>query len=132
IFFLAMSPSFILYTLLLVPTGLTALTVMVSANAMVQLSVDQAVRGRVMALYMAVFFGGTPLGSPLIGWVGETFGARWTILIATIACGLTAVAAIIYVMKHDNLRLRIRASWARPLYLERGPALTEPIPEKVT
>ena len=131
-FFLAMAPSFTVYTLLLVPTGLTALTVMVSANAMVQLSVDQAVRGRVMALYMAVFFGGTPIGSPIIGWVGETFGARWTILIATIACGITAVAAIIYVMRHDNLRLRVRASWARPLYLERDPVLTEPIPEKVT
>lgn len=131
-FFLAMAPTFAVYTVLLVPTGLTALTVMVSANAMVQLSVDQEVRGRVMALYMAVFFGGTPIGSPIIGWVGETFGARWTILIATIACGLTAAAAIIYLMRHDNLRLRIRASWARPLYLERGPALTEPIPEKVT
>lgn len=131
-FFLATAPSFTVYTILLVPTGLTALTVMVTANAMVQLSTDAEVRGRVMALYMAVFFGGTPLGSPIIGWVGEAFGARWTILIATIACGLTAVAAIIYVMQHDNLRLRLRASWARPLYLERGPALTEPIPEKVT
>ena len=81
---------------------------------------------------LAVFFGGTPIGSPIIGWVGETFGARWTILIATIACGITAVAAIIYVMRHDNLRLRMRASWARPVYLQRGPVLTEPIPEKVT
>ena len=129
--FLALAPTFTLYTVLLVPTGLTALTVMVTANAMVQLSVDQAVRGRVMALYMAVFFGGTPLGSPIIGWVGEVFGARWTILIGTIACGLTAAAAIIYLMKHDNLRLRLRASWLRPVYLERGPALTEPLPEKV-
>jgi MFS family permease len=129
--FLALAPSFLLYTVLLVPTGLTALTVMVSANAMVQLSVDQAVRGRVMALYMAVFFGGTPIGSPIIGWIGETFGARWTILIATIACGLTAVLATIYVMRSDNLRLRLRASWLRPLALERG-GLTEPLPEKVT
>lgn len=128
---LALSPTFTFYTVLLVPTGLTALTVMVSANAMVQLSVDQAVRGRVMALYMAVFFGGTPLGSPIIGWVGEVFGARWTILIGTIACGLTAAAAIIYLMKHDNLRLRLRASWLRPVYLERGRVLTEPLPEKV-
>ncbi len=129
-FFTATAPTFLLYTVLLVPTGLTALTVMVSANAMVQLSVDQAVRGRVMALYMAVFFGGTPLGSPLIGWIGEHWGARWTLLIGTIACGLTAVAATIYVMRHDNLRLRLRASWLRPLALERG-TLTELLPEKV-
>ncbi|GAA5166727.1 MFS transporter [Ornithinimicrobium tianjinense] len=131
-FFLAMAPSSTAYLILLVPTGLTALTVMVSANAMVQLSVDAEVRGRVMALYMAVFFGGTPLGSPIIGWIGEVLGARWTILVATIACGLTAVAAIIYVMQHDNLRLRLRASWVRPLVLERGDVVLEPLPEKVT
>ena len=40
----ATAPSFLVYTILLVPTGLAALTVMVSANAMVQLSVDPAVR----------------------------------------------------------------------------------------
>src|SRR5699024_8747422 len=66
---LALAPSFTVYTVLLVPAGLFALTVMVSANAMVQLSVDQEVRGRVMALYMAVFMGGTPVGAPLLGWI---------------------------------------------------------------
>ncbi|MFK5635174.1 MULTISPECIES: MFS transporter [unclassified Ornithinimicrobium] len=131
-FVLALAPTFTTYLILLVPTGLTALTVMVSANAMVQLSVDQEVRGRVMALYMAVFFGGTPLGAPVIGWIGEQYGARWTVLIAAIACGATAVVATVYVMRNDNLRLRVRASWARPLVLERGAALTEPLPEKVT
>ena len=127
---LALAPSFTAYTILLVPAGLFALTVMVSANAMVQLSVDQEVRGRVMALYMAVFMGGTPVGAPVIGWVGDEFGARWTVLIATVACGLTAIFATIYVMRHDNLRLRLRASWLRPLALERG-ELAEPLPEKV-
>jgi hypothetical protein len=34
-------------------------------------------------------------------------------------------------MRSDNLRLRLRASWLRPLALERG-GLTEPLPEKVT
>ena len=37
-------------------------------------------RGRVMALYMTVFMGGTPLGAPIIGSVGEQFGARWTLI----------------------------------------------------
>ena len=42
-------------------------------------------RGRVMALYMMIFIGGTPLGSPLIGWVGEAFGARWTLVVGGVA-----------------------------------------------
>ena len=37
-------------------------------------------RGRVMALYMMVFMGGTPIGPPLLGWIAETFGARWTLI----------------------------------------------------
>ena len=49
-------------------------------------------RGRVMALYMAVFMGGTPLGAPIIGWIGDAFGARWTIGIGTVAVGLSLVA----------------------------------------
>lgn len=128
---LALAPSFTTYTLLLVPVGFFALTVMVSANAMVQLSVDQEVRGRVMALYMAVFMGGTPVGSPVIGWIGDEFGARWTVLMATVACGLTAVLATIYVMRHDQIRLRVHRSWRQPLTLHR-PVLTEPVPEKVS
>jgi MFS family permease len=128
----ALAPSFLMYTVLLVPTGLTALTVMVSANAMVQLTVDPEVRGRVMALYMMVFMGGTPLGSPFLGFVGEQFGARWTMLIAALMCGSTAILATIYLMRHDHLRFRLRPRWTRPLQIERPETLTEPVPEKTT
>lgn len=126
---LAFSPSFTLYTLLLIPTGFFALNVMVSANSMVQLTVDQHVRGRVMALYMTIFMGGTPLGAPFLGWFAEQFGPRAVILIATVMCGGTAILATIYVMRHDQLRLRFRATWPRPVHLVR---MTEPLPEKVT
>jgi MFS family permease len=51
-----------------------------SANATMQLESEPALRGRVMALYMTIVMGGTPIGSPIIGWVGEQFGARWTLL----------------------------------------------------
>ena len=128
---LALAPSFTAYTLLLVPAGLFALTVMVSANAMVQLSVDQEVRGRVMAIYMAVFMGGTPIGAPVLGWIGDEFGPRWTVLLATLMCGGTATLATISVMRHDHIRLRLRASWSRPFALDRR-VLTESLPQKVS
>ena len=66
-----------------------------AANASVQLSVAPAMRGRVMALYMMIFQGGTPLGAPIVGWVGDHFGARWTLVgggAITIAGILAAVA----------------------------------------
>ena len=127
--FLGLAPSFPFYTLMLIPTGLSALTVMVTANSMIQLSVAPEVRGRVMALYMAVFMGGTPLGAPFIGWIGETFGPRWTILIATVMCGIAVVVATIYVMRTHDIRIRLQRQRGDLLHVQYGP--TEPLPEKV-
>ena len=61
-------------------------------------------RGRVMALYMAIFMGGTPLGAPIIGWIGDAFGARWTIGIGTVAVGLSLVAVAAYLYRRHNVR----------------------------
>ena len=67
-------------------------------------------RGRVAALYLMVFMGGTPLGAPLIGWIGEEFGARWTMIIggALSAAGI-AVATALYA-RHQQLSARGRIS----------------------
>jgi MFS family permease len=72
-------PTYWLFAVALVPVGMAALTFITTANAYVQTSVAPAVRGRVMALYIMVFMGGTPLGAPIVGWVGEQFGARWSV-----------------------------------------------------
>jgi len=88
-------PTFWLFLLLLVPTGLTLLSFTTAANSATQLSTTAAMRGRVMGLYMLVFLGGTPIGSPLAGWVAEVFGPRMVLvsgglisLAATVAVGL--------------------------------------------
>jgi MFS family permease len=76
--------------------GFSALTMLTAANSFVQLASDPHMRGRVMALYMAVFMGGTPVGAPTLGWVAEQFGARWTLVgggaltvIGTLAAAIT-------------------------------------------
>ncbi|CAN5636903.1 MFS transporter [soil metagenome] len=73
-------PSYLTYALMLPICGITALTLLTAANALVQMSTDAAVRGRVMALYLAIFVGGTPIGAPLLGWIAERYGARWTLI----------------------------------------------------
>jgi MFS family permease len=75
-----MMPTYLTFALMLPLCGLTALTMMTAANAFVQMSVAPHIRGRVMALYMAIFMGGTPLGAPVLGWVAEEFGGRWTLV----------------------------------------------------
>ena len=73
-------PTYLAFAIWLPALGLAALTMITAANATIQLSVAPELRGRVMALYMMIFMGGTPLGSPIVGWVGEAFGARWTLI----------------------------------------------------
>lgn len=76
----ALLPSYGWFALCCPLIGFSALTVANTANSTMQLSADPAYRGRVMALYMTVFQGGTPLGAPLIGWIGQAYGARWTLI----------------------------------------------------
>ena len=93
--------TFVLVTPLL---GLSTLTMMNAANTSVQLSTQPAMRGRVMALYLMIFMGGTPLGAPIVGWVGGAFGARWT-LIGGGAFTVVGVLVAVLVL-HGGPRLR--------------------------
>ncbi len=108
----ALAPTYEWFAVALVPCGLAALTALTTANALVQLSVDPSVRGRVMALYMAIFMGGTPIGAPLIGRLGDLAGPRWTIGVGTIAVGLSVVVVGGWLVRRENGRMKIRL-WGR-------------------
>jgi MFS family permease len=125
---LALAPSYIWFAVLLVPVGLTALTVLTTANSMVQLSVDPAMRGRVMALYMAVMMGGTPLGSPLIGWIGSAWGPRWTILVGSFATGLAVLVAMVYLVRSEDMHVSYHHHYRPRWSVVRG-EISEPVPE---
>ena len=105
---LALAPGYWVYAALLVPVGLTSLTVMTAANTMVQLTTAPEMRGRVMSLYMAIFIGGTPLGAPLIGWVGDAWGPRWALLVGAIGTGAAALLAAGYMWNRMGRPTRLR------------------------
>jgi MFS family permease len=86
-------PDFLTFMLMLIPTGLTLLTLTTAANSTMQLGTTGTMRGRVMGLYMLVFLGGTPIGSPLAGWVAEVFGPRMVLILG----GLISLAATVAV-----------------------------------
>ena len=90
-------PTYLLTALLLVPTGLAMLTLTTATNASVQLGVEPTMRGRVMALYLVCFMGGTPLGAPIVGWLAGVAGPRWGLIGGGLACllGTLALAAIV-------------------------------------
>jgi MFS family permease len=96
-------PTFDLTALLLVPTGLVMLTFTTAANASVQLGVEPTMRGRVMALYLMCFMGGTPVGAPIIGWAAGAFGPRWGLLGGGLICLLSALVIAAFIARRRGL-----------------------------
>jgi MFS family permease len=96
-------PSYVAFAAICPVIGFCTITLLNSANATMQLESDPAYRGRVMALYMTIVMGGTPIGSPVIGWVGEAFGARWTLLLGGVLVIVGAALASV-VLARSNAR----------------------------
>ncbi|MEV5077372.1 MFS transporter [Streptomyces sp. NPDC056159] len=107
----ALAPSYWLFALLMAPIGIFGLTVNVTANTAVQMGTDPAMRGRVMALFMMVFMGGTPLGAPLVGWITDAYGARVGFAVGGVV-SLAAAATIGLVLARAG-GLRLSFGWNR-------------------
>ena len=90
---MALAPGYLLFTLATVPVGLCTLTLLTAANQTIQLTAAPQVRGRVMSIYMMCLLGSTPVGSPLIGWVSDTWGPRAALLLGGVAAVTIAVVA---------------------------------------
>ncbi len=95
-------PTYLTFALMTPLLGLAALTMITAANTFVQLHTEPGMRGRVMALYMMIFIGGTPLGAPFIGWIGEVAGARWTLLVGGIVTFVGVCAASLVYLRHHH------------------------------
>ncbi|MFV2144834.1 MFS transporter [Isoptericola sp. G70] len=123
---MALMPTFPSFVVACIPVGLASLTMMTAANSTIQTSTDPAMRGRVMSLYMMVFLGATPIGSPIVGWVGEAFGPRWSILIGSIATLVVALGATIWAVRNWRLKVRyrlLRRPHLEVVYLDQAPAV---------
>jgi MFS family permease len=87
----AFMPVYAAYAAVIVVVGLFLVTLLTTANGYVQTTTEPALRGRVMALYIAVLMGGTPIGAPIVGWVAQVWGPRAAILVAA-AAGIAGAA----------------------------------------
>ncbi len=110
-----LAPSYLVFMLVAPMLGFTALTMITAANTTLQLATEPQLRGRVMALYLMVFMGGTPLGSPFIGWIGEMFGARWTLIAGGGLTILGVLAATVVFTRGSGLRVRRVGMVRRPV-----------------
>ncbi|WGD37049.1 MFS transporter [Lysinibacter sp. HNR] len=101
----ALMPTYIFFGISLALVGFSSLTLMTTANAYVQSTAEPAMRGRVMALYMAIFAGGTPIGAPLVGWVADEFGPRWSLGVAALSGILAATVILFWLVRYRSLRI---------------------------
>ncbi|OIV36217.1 MFS transporter [Mangrovactinospora gilvigrisea] len=104
----ALSPSYWIFFAVLIVVGALGLSTNTMSNQTVQIGADPAMRGRVMGLYMLVFAGGTPIGSPIIGWVTETWGARVGLAVCGLISLLAAATIGMILARVAGLRLKVQ------------------------
>lgn len=116
----ALAPSYWLFGATLVAVGISAQMFTTTANSSVQMWTDVTRRGRVMAIFMAVALGGTPLGAPVAGWMADTFGPRFAIAVCAMSGFMGMAVALMYLRKHRELKVwregfRVRYSISNPV-----------------
>lgn len=102
----ALAPGYWWFAAALVVIGIAALTFTNSTNSMMQLSTEPPMRGRVMALRVAVALGGTPIGAPIVGWVAKQYGPRWSLGIGA-SSGFAAALVAVYVLTRASADLEM-------------------------
>jgi MFS family permease len=96
---MALAPSYLLFALVLIPSGLASMTALTTSNSTVQVTSDPAMRGRVMALYMAINQGGAPIGAMIIGVMADHFGVRWALALASVVVLVAALISTLVVRR---------------------------------
>jgi MFS family permease len=106
-------PSYALFALALVPVGVAAQTFTTTANSLVQLSTEPAMRGRVLAIMLATALGGTTFGGPMVGWVADRLGPRWALAVGASSGFAAALVGLHHLARHRHLRLYFQAGRLR-------------------
>jgi MFS family permease len=109
----ALMPNYWLFGLALIVIGVSAQTFTTTTISTVQLLTEPAMRGRVMAILLAIALGGTPIGAPLVGWIADVFGPRWALGIGAAAGFSAAIVGLYYLVKFRQLRVGIDAGRLR-------------------
>lgn len=102
----SLMPTYLAFVLALPLVGIGALTLINAAQSFLQLNSEPELRGRVLGIYTLLFMGGTPLGSPLVGWVAETLGPRWSIALGGAVSALAALVVAGIRLRQGGLSVR--------------------------
>jgi MFS family permease len=116
----ALMPNYWLFGLALTLVGMAAQTFTTSTTSLMQLSTEPAMRGRVMAIMLAIALGGTPVGAPIVGWVADQFGPRWAVSVGAASGFGAALVGLFYMVRHRGLRASVKG-WRLHIVLSETP-----------
>lgn len=97
-------PTFVLVAVMLIPLGVANIMFSTAAMNIMQLSVESDMRGRVMGIYMLCFLGGTPIGSPLLGWLAEITDPRAPLIVGGVISTISAAFCAILMLRITHQR----------------------------
>lgn len=98
----ALMPSYGLFGCALAVVGVAAQTFTTTANSLVQLSTEPAMRGRVLAILLAIALGGTPIGAPIVGRIADAFGPRWALGVGAAGGFAALLVGVAYLAKYGS------------------------------
>lgn len=117
----AFMPNYWLYAATLMFIGFSVVTLLTTANGVVQTTTAPALRGRVLALYMAILMGGTPVGAPVIGWIAEQWSPRVAILAGSAAAAIVFLVGMLWltssgrISRTEGSRFKLTVGDTRPI-----------------
>jgi MFS family permease len=109
----AIMPNYWLFGAALIVIGISSQTFTTSSLSLVQISTDPALRGRVVAIVLAVALGGTLIGAPIVGGVADAFGPRWALMVGAASGFAAAAVGIYYLVKYRQLRVHVQGGRLR-------------------
>ncbi|WP_197715835.1 MFS transporter [Vibrio aphrogenes] len=98
----AISPSYWLFGVTLILIGVSVQTFNTSSNSLLQLTTEPSMRGRVIAIRMAIAMGCTPIGAPIVGWIADQYGPRWSLALGALSSALAALIGLYYFSKQKS------------------------------
>jgi len=93
--------------------GWGMMTHLASTNTLIQLSVPDRIRGRVMSAYTLTLMGMAPIGNLSAGVLAQYLDVPWAIRIGAVATGLCALALSGWVLRgSERVRVRMNARYS--------------------
>ncbi len=99
----ALAPTVTIFMFVYPALGLGGVLMVATTNSYLQTTTDEEYRGRVMAIFSTLMIGSTPFGSPLVGWIADTFGPRWAIGAAAFGGLVATLIALIWMRSRHHI-----------------------------